>query len=142
MGELDEPPTIDLTPPTQTKPPAEAQTTTPAEAEATSKPPAEVELGPRSSVLGGAYLVLPARGLDALARAVTAATADLGQPPDRRPFRAHLTLARARARRLPKLDPVDLAARWTVDELAIVSSHLRPGGSRYETVGVVKLSAP
>lgn len=53
-------------------------------------------------------------------------------------FRPHLTIARTRpasARRwLTILDAIPPAA-WTVDRFTLLRSHLRPGGTGYETVG-------
>jgi 2'-5' RNA ligase len=79
--------------------------------------------------------VLPVSGLDRLAAAVGQVTAGLG-PVEDRPFRGHLTLARARRRGglhgLPAPDlggewPVD----WTVEEVAAFSSVLRPEGAEH-----------
>ena len=57
-----------------------------------------VRLGPASRRLGARVLMLPAEGLSELAAEVGAFTASIGQPPDRRGFTGHLTLARARKR--------------------------------------------
>jgi 2'-5' RNA ligase len=97
------------------------------------------ELGPRSVCLGPAVLCLPVNGLDALAAAVRAATADLGRPDDHAGFRGHLTLARARrgAGRsvLRQLPVIELQQRWTVEEVTIVASALGGTGSAYTVVG-------
>ena len=62
-----------------------------------------VQLGPASRRLGSRVLVLPADGLGQLAAEVRARTEGIGQPPDRRGFTGHLTLARARKRIPPRL---------------------------------------
>lgn len=65
-----------------------------------------------------------------------------GGPPKRTPS-AHLTVARkandalVRALRDHACGP--LAARWTVDRLQLVRSHLEPTGARYETLHEVTL---
>jgi RNA 2',3'-cyclic 3'-phosphodiesterase len=62
-----------------------------------------------------------------LAAAVEAACRAAGLEPDPRPFRAHVTLARARTegQRLPELpDPPDLLP-WTVEEFVLYESRLR-----------------
>jgi 2'-5' RNA ligase len=85
---------------------------------------------------------------DALARlaaAVDAAVTPLGFPPERRPFAAHLTLARVPedlAR--PYWDRLKAAVAATaapapppamvVEEVALMRSRLRPDGARYEKV--------
>jgi 2'-5' RNA ligase len=84
--------------------------------------------------LGATVLCLPVGGLDALAGAVVAATADLGQPPEDRPFRGHLTVARARRGGLRGLPRLALAARWPVTELTLVASTLGREGARYEVL--------
>ena len=85
------------------------------------------------------------KALSELAAHVDLALAGVGFAPERRPFAAHLTLARlpdempasvrhrviavASAVELPKRDP------FVVREVALVRSHLGPGGARYEIVG-------
>jgi RNA 2',3'-cyclic 3'-phosphodiesterase len=106
--------------------------------------PTVAETGPRSVCLGPSVLCLPVTGLDALAAAVRTATADLGRPDDRPGFRAHLTLARARrgaARSVLRgLPVIELASRWTVEEVTVVASTLGGTGSAYTVVGRVSLS--
>lgn len=97
----------------------------------------EAVLGPRVGLLGRSVLCLPVAGVDELADSVIAATAGIGRPPDDRPFRGHLTLARLRRGRASEARPCvggRLEARWAVGELEIVRSHTDPEGARYETV--------
>jgi 2'-5' RNA ligase len=98
--------------------------------------PVEAVLGPSTRRFGDRVLYVPVAGLDGLAAAVVASTADIGEPPDDRPFRGHVTLARARGRGadLRVLAGAALSARWTVAEMALVVSHTRPDGARYEIV--------
>jgi 2'-5' RNA ligase len=79
-------------------------------------------------------LVLPVEGLDALAHRLAGATREMGQPPSDRPFRGHVTLARARRPAaltgLAKLAG-GVADEWRVTEITLVQSDLRPDGARY-----------
>lgn len=99
-------------------------------------PRAAATMGPGTECLGPAVLSLPVAGLDMLARTVVAATAGIGKPPENRPFRGHLTLARSRPsaprRVLRGLAPVEVTATWPVEEVTVVSSTLGGAGSRYE----------
>jgi 2'-5' RNA ligase len=101
--------------------------------------PTVAELGPRSVCLGPSVLCLPVNGLDSLAGAVRAATAELGQPEDHSVFRGHLTLARARrgaARSVLRgLPVIEQLSRWVVEEVTIVASALGGTGSAYTVVG-------
>jgi 2'-5' RNA ligase len=99
-------------------------------------PVTEAEAGPGVTRLGRQVLCVPVTGLDALASEVAEATAAVG-PLDDRPFRGHLTLARARGRggvvaRSLAGAPVDL--RWPVADVHVVRSHLGPDGPRYEAL--------
>jgi 2'-5' RNA ligase len=107
--------------------------------EAVSALPASVTLGPRPRPLGRSVLVFPVVGLDEIADAVERATAGLGRPPERRPFRAHLTLARATNGVLPK-PGFELSATWRVEEVALVESHTHPAGAVYDTLHVRALA--
>jgi len=106
--------------------------------------PLVAEMGPRSGCLGPSVLCLPVHGLDALAGAVRAATADLGEP-ERPDFHGHLTLARVRRgagsvfKRLPA---VELASSWSVEEITVVASALGGTGSTYTIVGHAPLHRP
>jgi len=64
--------------------------------------PCTVSLGPATESLGRGVLMLPASGLEDLAKRLIALTAEVGRPPEDRDFRGHLTLARSRER-IPKL---------------------------------------
>ncbi len=104
--------------------------------------PVTADLGPATTCLGRGILQVPVEGLDELARATVEGTAGVGQPPDDRPFRGHLTLARARGRRgdLRRLRGTPLAARWKVAELTLVASTPHREGSRYEVVASLPLA--
>jgi 2'-5' RNA ligase len=92
-------------------------------------------VGPEVTTLGRQVLCLPVAGLDDLAATVIAATAGHGRPPEDRPFRAHLTLARARRASLRPLAGAPLAARFPVAAIRLVRSHLGGrAGPRYEDV--------
>jgi RNA 2',3'-cyclic 3'-phosphodiesterase len=113
----------------------------------TTAGPVHCELGPATSWLNGARVLhVPVAGLNALARAVRVATlpivpaTDPGQPR----FTGHLTLARARRRRLDasaraSLAGVPLAVSFDVDSFDLVASHLSPEGPRYTTLARVML---
>jgi 2'-5' RNA ligase len=101
--------------------------------------PCTAELGPTAHRLGRSVLMVPVGGLDALAAAVEEATAGLGRPPDDRPFRGHLTLARSRSGTAPRLD-VAIRAQWPVTEITLVDSHTHPAGARYERLHTVALA--
>src|SRR5205823_1803083 len=96
--------------------------------------PFDARAGPHPRSLGRGVLVLPVEGLDVLAARLAAATGEVGQPPPDRPFRAHITLARAR--RPGALAGVGelaggVSGRWQVTEIALVQSELRHDGARY-----------
>lgn len=100
--------------------------------------PTTAELGPATGRFGRRVLHVPVAGLEELASASVAATADVGASSGPRPFAGHLTLARARDRRGVDLRPlagVPVVGRWAVTELTLVAS--RPTGRgpvRYEVV--------
>ncbi len=102
----------------------------------------EVVLGPKVSRLGRAVVCLPARGLDELARRIAAATGDLGQPPDPRPFAGHLTLARLRHRAACGLAGAPFSARFPATELTLVASRRGPTGLRYDVIARWPLPLP
>ena len=105
-----------------------------------SRPVAEA--GPAVGRFGNTVLYVPVAGLDELAAAAVAATADVGEPSAQgRPFRGHLTVGRANQGRAPlrRLAEVPVAGRWEVDEVTLVASRLHPHGARYSVVARVPL---
>ncbi len=100
-----------------------------------------VRLGPASRRLGSRVLVLPAGGLGQLAAEVRARTEDIGQPPDRRGFTGHLTLARARKRIPATVVGLPFEAEFQAAELWLVSSELHPDGARYNRLSQWPLTA-
>jgi 2'-5' RNA ligase len=97
-------------------------------------PAAHARLGPATRRLGGSLIVVPVAGLDTLAGAVTAATAHLGAPTDRRRFTGHVTLARIRRGTEASIEPSAVEASFAVEEVTLVSSHLSPSGAVYHPV--------
>lgn len=73
---------------------------------------------------------------------VTAATRTFGEPPEDRPFKAHLTLARIQQPERSALDELGnviargfgIETEWNVNELILMQSHLSPHGTRYEPI--------
>ena len=119
------------------------------EAEATralrrvSLEPARVTLGPTLERLGRGVVMFPASGVDGLAASVTEATDRIGQPPPKRRFTGHMTVARFRRdppsgqwppEGLPTLD-----TSFTASEMALV--RVEPAGA-YVNVEHFALSAP
>jgi 2'-5' RNA ligase len=101
---------------------------------ATTLPRATAELGPQVGRLGLGVLVVPVGGLDALAGAVVTATAELGAPPDPRPFSGHLTLARLRRGATCALIGTAAAGAFDVEEVCLVDSRSGPEGAVYEVL--------
>jgi 2'-5' RNA ligase len=98
-------------------------------------PSARVRLGPAVDVLSERALVVPASGLEELARVVTEHTAHLGEPPRKR-FVGHLTLARVKPyAEMPTTLGAMFHAEFDVHEIALVQSRLDPDGARYTTIG-------
>lgn len=110
------------------------------------KRPVEAVAGPSPEVLGNGVWMLPVSGLEGLAAAVdraldgmvdgTAGAAVAGAVRGLvRPFKGHLTLARAKSpallRRLPR--PV-VGSSWRVEEVTLVNSTLNPAGARYDVL--------
>jgi 2'-5' RNA ligase len=65
-----------------------------------------------------------------------------GLESEKRAFRPHLTLARARARigaALPSLPDAPVFRPWKADELVLYQSHLSPKGSVYEPLRRLRL---
>jgi 2'-5' RNA ligase len=103
-------------------------------------PAAAARLGPRVSRLGRSVVCLPVSGLDELAAAVRATTADIGDPPDQ-PFVGHFTLARLRDRAACGVTGAAVDLGFDVDEVVLVRSTLEPRGARHEPVHRVALRA-
>jgi RNA 2',3'-cyclic 3'-phosphodiesterase len=111
---------------------------------ATSAPtptPVECRLGPGTAWFTGVrVLQLPAAGVDNVAAAVRHATAPIvPPPPDDPPFKGHLTLARAKGRRLSvaalgEMANIPFEAAFPVDAIDLVSSQPSPDGHVYTTV--------
>jgi len=106
---------------------------------------AAARLGPAVDRFGRRILHVPVAGLDGIATDVVRVTAALGTPPDDRPFRGHLTLARVGER-----STVDLrahagalvSATWAVSEVSLVESRLSSHGARYGVVDRFPLTNP
>ena len=84
-----------------------------------------------------------AEGAAALAAHVEAECVSAGLPGELRPFQAHLTLARARARdgaRLPDLPALPQLKPWRAGELILYSSRLTKKGSIYEVLESLPLA--
>jgi RNA 2',3'-cyclic 3'-phosphodiesterase len=91
--------------------------------------------GPAVERLGRGVLCLPVAGLDDLAERVKAATAGVGVPEPDRPFKGHLTLARAKpGADLRPLAGARLSASWPVEEVTLVASQTRPDGATYHVL--------
>jgi len=76
----------------------------------------------------------PRGAVDALGRVFERAARDLGLPPENRPFRPHLTLARADRHGRPVPPPVGLVGdlgEIEAREIVLFRSELGPGGARY-----------
>jgi len=103
--------------------------------------PARAVLGPAVTRLNPRILSVPVAGLDGLAERVVKATKQLGEPPESRRFRGHVTLARGRGGAdLRPLAGEPLAAEWEVEGFVLVESALHPHGARYSVVERFPLS--
>ena len=90
-------------------------------------------LGPETTRLGGRQIVVPVRGVEALALAVRSATAGIGDT-DRRDFDGHLTIARLGRHVDPSLPTAALQSEFEIGEIALVASELHHDGAAYETI--------
>jgi RNA 2',3'-cyclic 3'-phosphodiesterase len=91
--------------------------------------------GPVVERLGRGVLCLPVAGLDDLVERVKAATAGIVVPEPDRPFKGHLTLARAKpGADLRPLAGARLSASWPVEEVTLVASQTRPDGATYHVL--------
>lgn len=105
--------------------------------------PVAAMAGPALRRLGPSVLCLPVAGVDEVAAAVAQVTARFGGPGEDRPFRGHLTIARAARGVDPRPPvPVPFLASWPVSEVTLVSSTLRPDGARYQIIGRYPLAGP
>jgi RNA 2',3'-cyclic 3'-phosphodiesterase len=100
---------------------------------ATRLPRTSARLGPRVGRLGSKLVVIPVDGVDRLAEAVRAATGDFGEP-DRFAFKGHVTLARTKRNAASVLLGATIAARFDVDEIALIRSDLTEEGAIYTTL--------
>ena len=102
-------------------------------------PAATMRVGPAVAALGRHVVVLPVEGIDELAKVVIEATARFGRPPEDRPFRGHLTLARVKRGSAARLAGAPLVADCRVDAVELFRSRLHPEGARYERLATVLL---
>ena len=89
--------------------------------------------------------------LDRLQQSVEETISALGFPPERRPFRPHLTIGRVRDQANAG-DRANIGARvseaalgkcppWTVGELHLIQSNLTPTGAFYSSLGAAALAS-
>ncbi len=98
-------------------------------------PAATARVGPAIDMLGTRSVIAPVRGLDELAAEVTAATADIGDPPARRTYAGHITIARVKRGAIVRnVVGSRCDADFDVERVALVESRLRPTGAEYATV--------
>jgi RNA 2',3'-cyclic 3'-phosphodiesterase len=107
-------------------------------------PACDVTVGPAVGRFGKRILHVPTHGLDEAAAATVEATADVGEPPEDRAFKGHLTLARSRRgdTDLRPLAGTAISGGWHAGEVTLVRSHLGGSGARYEVIERVPLAAP
>lgn len=97
--------------------------------------PTTIELGPAVDIGSERVLFVPARGADDLAAEVVRSTRGLGDEPIRARFLGHVTIARLKKRaNMPRALGELVSASWRPSEIALVDSHLRPDGPRYDTL--------
>ncbi len=116
---------------------------------ARSLPAFDLELGDLGTFGRGRHARVVWQGLLAGAEAVTALAAQLdaecaaaGLLGEKRPFQAHLTLARARPRDgadLPPLPEPPRLSGWRATDLVLYASRLSRTGATYEPLRTVKL---
>jgi RNA 2',3'-cyclic 3'-phosphodiesterase len=104
-------------------------------------PAATALVGPRVSRLGSEAVVVPVEGLAELAAVVSEATVDVGRRPERRAFRAHVTIGRLYRGGRCHLVGRPIEAVFPVRDVALVQSVLHPSGARYETIATWAVSA-
>ena len=84
----------------------------------------------------------------ALQTSITKATGHLGERPEDRPFKPHLTLARIKEAERHQIADLEHAISrgfqidepWRLDDFLLMQSHLSPQGSEYETMETYRLS--
>jgi 2'-5' RNA ligase len=84
----------------------------------------------------------PCGALASVASALEAAAREIGFEPESRPFRAHLTLARAEREGRPVAPApggAAIARDVRADEVVLFRSELGPGGARYSRIAVFPL---
>ena len=96
--------------------------------------PVEAVAGPATRLLGDSVLVVPVAGLERLAAAVMAVTAEVGEPPEDRPFLGHLTLCRFRDEPPSGAVGAAVSATFRVDEVVLVRSRTLPGGAVHDVL--------
>ncbi len=80
-------------------------------------------------------LIVPVKGLEALAAEVNRSTRNVGAEPVRKRSISHITIARVKANvPLPRALGTICADEFDVTEVALVQSRLGPNGARYETI--------
>ena len=118
--------------------------------EVSSLAPFEVRLGgarvfpsPRSPRVI-AVAVEPEAPLASLAAGVEQGVVAAGQKPERRRFRAHLTLGRVRNRRFPSVDEVAAieGPAFAVEEIVLFQSELHRSGAVYTALDRIALREP
>ncbi|KAA0234655.1 MAG: hypothetical protein EDR02_08305 [Actinobacteria bacterium] len=92
----------------------------------------EAVMGPAVQKLGQRVVAIPVSGLDAIAEAVNEATSGIGSPPDDRPFRGHITVARLKRRGSCAVVGRAITGRFRVARLTLVRSVLGSAGARHE----------
>ena len=95
---------------------------------------AVAELGPATRLLGGRIVIVPVAGLDDLATMVVAGTAGLGEPPEDRVFKGHLTLAKSKGPVPPGAVGMPIGASFPVDDVCLVRSRTLSESASYETL--------
>jgi RNA 2',3'-cyclic 3'-phosphodiesterase len=104
-------------------------------------PRSAVVLGPQVSRLGRNVVCVPATGLDVVAGGIAGATAHFGIPPDPRPFRGHVTLARLRRRAACGLAGTAFDVTFEAGGVHLVESITRSEGAEHSLVCSWQLSA-
>lgn len=102
-------------------------------------------IGPAVGRFGQRILHVPVGGVDAVAAGVVAATAGLGRPPEDRPFRGHVTLARVVKHGTVDLRPLagaSVAGEWEVGAVCLMESRMSPAGARYDVLDRFPIRLP